>query len=487
MLFNSLEFVVFFPCVAFLYFAIPPRFRWVLLLAASYIFYMAWQPAYILLLLASTIVDYAAARLMESKATQAERRPFLYLSLCANLGLLFSFKYFNFFSSTIEDLLNALGFEYAAPDSHLLLPVGISFYTFQTLGYAIDVYRGRQKPERHLGVFALYVAFFPQLVAGPIERAGSLLPQLRACHDFDYDRVTHGLRLILWGMVKKVVIADRLAPAVNAIYGAPENFDGPALALATVFFAFQIYCDFSAYTDIAIGTAEVFGVRLMRNFRQPYFAASIADFWRRWHISLSTWFRDYVYISLGGNRVSVPRWYINLAVVFVVSGLWHGANWTFVVWGGLHGLFMIASHVIGRTFSPQRPSGENRGRRVVRQSVRVLGTFVLVTLSWIFFRAASLNEALYILAHLFDGWSDLLTHEGRAAVLQIRGLTQFDFAVGAVGIGVLLVVDAIVERDPGADVARWPVAIRWLLYSVALWSIVFLGIFGEKEFIYFAF
>ncbi|MFC1785350.1 MBOAT family O-acyltransferase, partial [Candidatus Neomarinimicrobiota bacterium] len=291
MLFNSTQFIIFFPVVVFFYFLLPHRFRWMLLLVASYYFYMCWKAEYLLLILGSTIVDYIVAIQMSRQSTKAKKKLYLILSLAVNLGLLFGFKYFNFFSDSFRTIFDQFNVLYNVPTFKVLLPVGISFYTFQTLSYTIDVYRGKREPEKHLGIFALYVAFFPQLVAGPIERSTRLLPQLVKKYNFDYNRVTDGLKLMLWGFFKKVVIADRVAVIVNQVYNNPNDAAGLPLLIGTYLFAFQIYCDFSGYSDIAIGAAKVFGIDLMQNFRRPYFAKSIREFWQRWHISLSTWFR----------------------------------------------------------------------------------------------------------------------------------------------------------------------------------------------------
>ena len=347
MLFNSLQFIAFFIIIVSIYFTIPHRYRWLLLLAASYYFYMCWKVEYIFLIIISTIVAYITGILMGRERTRERRKKYLVFSLAVNLGLLAAFKYFNFFNSNLRELFNFFNIFYDVPEFDVLLPVGISFYTFQTLSYSIDIYRGDRPPEKSLGIFALYVSFFPQLVAGPIERSTSLLPQFFERKEFNYERVTSGLRKIAWGMFKKVVIADRLAVVVDQVYGSPEDFAGPAVLIATFFFAYQIYCDFSGYSDIAIGTARILGFDLITNFKRPYFARSIREFWQRWHISLSTWFRDYLYIPLGGNRVKRPRYYINLIIVFLICGLWHGANWTFIVWGALHGSYMIISVVTG--------------------------------------------------------------------------------------------------------------------------------------------
>ncbi len=341
MTFTSPEFVIFFSAFVPLYFATAHRYRWVLLLLASYFFYAYGSGIYVVLILFSTLVDYTSARAMGVTTNPRRKKLLLAASLTVNLGTLFIFKYFNFFNQSFAALAEVLSVGYPIGALSVLLPVGISFYTFQSMAYTIDVYRGAIEPEKHLGIMATFVAFFPQLVAGPIERAQHMLPQFRRRVQFDTERTVAGLRLILWGAFKKIVIADRLAIYVNTVYNAPERHSGLPLLIATVFFAFQIYSDFSAYTDIAIGSAKILGFDLMENFRQPYFSKSAREFWARWHISLSTWFRDYLYIPLGGNRVPFPRYLLNLMIVFVVSGLWHGASWTFVIWGALHGIYIV--------------------------------------------------------------------------------------------------------------------------------------------------
>ncbi|NJN99133.1 MAG: MBOAT family protein, partial [Anaerolineales bacterium] len=346
MLFNSFEFGIFFIIVTLAYFALPHRQRWFFLLASSCYFYMVFVPVYILILFFTIIVDYWAGIYIEEAAGR-KRRAYLLLSIFANLSVLALFKYFNFFNSNLAALTTMLGVNYPIENLSILLPIGLSFHTFQSLSYTIEVYRGHQRAERHLGIFALYVMFYPQLVAGPIERPQNMLPQFHTRHSFNYSEFVSGLRMIAWGLLKKMVVADRLAIFVNSIYGNPGQYTGFPLILATYFFAFQIYYDFSGYSDIALGCARVMGFKLMGNFRQPYLATSISDFWQRWHISLSTWFRDYLYIPLGGNRVSRWHWVTNTLIVFMVSGLWHGANWTFVIWGALHGLYTIATGLIG--------------------------------------------------------------------------------------------------------------------------------------------
>ncbi len=341
MLFNSLQFAIFFPVVTLLYFLLPHKARVPLLFAASCIFYMAFVPKYILILAVLILIDYAAGIWIEN-ARGHRRKIILIVSLCANVGMLGFFKYFNFLNGNVAALAHFIGWNYSIESLKIILPIGLSFHTFQSMSYTIEVYRGKFKAERSLLHFATYVMFYPQLVAGPIERPQNLLHQFREKHFFNRARFVEGAQLMLTGLFKKIVIADRAAILVNTIYIAPQNFSGAQLLMATWFFAIQIYCDFSGYSDIARGAAKIMGFELMLNFNHPYLAASIADFWRRWHISLSTWFRDYVYFPLGGNRCSVAKNCFNLAVVFLISGFWHGANWTFIIWGALHAVFMIA-------------------------------------------------------------------------------------------------------------------------------------------------
>ncbi|MCF8278524.1 MAG: MBOAT family protein [Flavobacteriales bacterium] len=390
MLFNSIEFLLFCLVVFPSYFLLPHRHRWILLLAASVFFYGFWKAEYLLLILVSAVTDYFCGLKMAGSDSKAARKPFLILSLVVNLGILFTFKYFNFFLESTSGLWGLAG---NTSSWNLILPMGISFYTFQTMAYTIDVYYGRIVPERNFGIFSLYVTFFPQLVAGPIERASHLLPQLRKVHVWSSERFVSGIRLILWGLFKKTVLADRLASIVDPIYGANDTFGGLVMAIATVFFAFQIYCDFSGYSDMAIGLARILGVDLMKNFRSPYFSGSIREFWSRWHISLSTWFRDYLYIPLGGNRSGILRTNLNLLTVFLVSGLWHGANWTFVVWGGLHGSYLVVENLFR---SVHLPSSNN----LILKWLKIGACFILVTFSWIFFRANNITHAFEVITQL---------------------------------------------------------------------------------------
>jgi len=490
MLFNSVEFLLFFPIVVTIYFLCPQRYRWAFLLAASYVFYAAWRLEYVLLLLLSTVVDYFAARKMGTIVDKAARRKYLFLSLAVNLGLLFTFKYFNFFNESLSGLLRVFNVDYQLPLLNVLLPVGISFYTFQSLSYVIDVYRGTVKPESHFGIFALYVSFFPQLVAGPIERAKHMLPQFHMQHFFNEGRINSGLRLMLWGMFKKVVIADRLAVYVNQAYNNPADYDGAALLMATYFFAFQIYCDFSGYSDIAVGAAHILGFDLMENFRQPYVARSVAGFWRRWHISLSTWFRDYLYIPLGGSRVAPWRWYMNLAIVFLVSGLWHGGKSTFVIWGALHALYVLSEIWLGRAslWGMARVGRENQS--LLPNWLKTVLTFHLILFSWIFFRANNLDDALLIiqnigrmattmpLVSLFAPWRDAGVADANTEMI-----------LSVVLIIVLEIIQwferyiASMERTFISN----PLWLRWLSYVAMAIAITNLGVSIDTPFIYFQF
>ncbi|MBS3132143.1 MBOAT family protein [Candidatus Woesearchaeota archaeon] len=480
MLFNSLHFLVFFPIVTLIYFSIPHRFRWTLLLVSSYYFYMSWKAEYVILIIISTLIDYIAAIKIRGTDSIRKKRLFLSLSLAGNLGMLFAFKYFNFFSDSARALLEKFSIQLSPMTLKVLLPVGISFYTFQTISYTIDVYRGKIKPERHLGIFAVYVSYFPQLVAGPIERAKHLLPQFYKKHDFNYKMASDGFKLMLWGFFKKMVVADRLAVLVSTVYGNPTDYTGIPLILATIFFAFQIYCDFSGYSDIAIGSAQIMGFNLMDNFKRPYFSRSIGEFWRRWHISLSTWFKDYVYIPLGGSRVSVPRMYLNLLVVFVASGLWHGANWTFVIWGALHGMYIVFE-IMARPFKNKafHAIALDRLPRAL-MLIEVGWTFLIVNLGWIFFRANSLSDALYIVTHLFSGISFNFTG------INI-GFSWNELFISFAVIAFMEFVHFIQEhRSIRQFLSGRPLPLRWAVYLAIVLSIVFLGKSGV-QFIYFQF
>ena len=487
MLFNSLPFAFFFVLVICAYFTLPHRFRWGLLLGGSYCFYAFAGATFLFWMIASTLITYGAGVWMGRAEDRSKRKRVLLLSLVFNVGFLFVLKYFNFFAVSFNTVLSSLEVSHRLPGLKLLLPIGISFYTFKNLSYTIDVYRGILPPEKHLGLFALYVSFFPQVLAGPIERAGRLLPQFREEHSFDYVRVTRGLKWMVWGLFQKMVIADNLAVWVDRVYGNPAQYPGITLVVGVFFFAFQIYCDFAGYSDVAIGAAEVMGFKTMDNFRRPYLATSISEFWSRWHISLSTWFRDYLYIPLGGNRVAIPRWYLNVLIVFLVCGLWHGASWTFVVWGGIHGFYLIVS----RMTQPLREriwfrTGVDRWPNL-KKAFRVLVTFSLVCLAWVFFRASSLSEAFSILSKGAAAWEDLFNSRVWERLL-FAGPLRFEFLVGSVSIGLLIFVHIVQERFSWIEIlSNKPGWFRWPIYYAGVLSILLLGNFGTRPFIYFQF
>lgn len=469
MLFNSFEFLFFFLAVTGAYFALPHRFRWLLLLVASCAFYMRFVPVYILILLATIVVDYFAGIWIEDATDPRRKRYFVVLSAVTVCVILFVFKYFNFVNENLADLAKALGWNYPIAALQLVLPIGLSFHTFQSLSYVLEVNRGNQKAERHFGLYSLYVMYFPQLVAGPIERPQNLLHQFREEKHFDLARVRDGFALLLWGLFKKVVVADSLAIYVDAVYNSSARHSGPSLLLATYFFAVQIYCDFSGYSDMARGISKVYGIELMKNFETPYFSRSIAEFWSRWHISLSTWFRDYVYVPLGGNRVSAGRNAFNLAAVFVLSGFWHGAKWTFVVWGALNGLYLIVGRLARPTGKPTRPA-----EGAVRSGLGVVITFHLVLLSWVFFRAENLTIALAIL-------KKIVTDRGALFVDPI--LAQCGLAIAA-----LFVLDLFNRKTRLLDhLEGASVRVRLALATILVFAIVLFGVDRGAQFIYFQF
>jgi alginate O-acetyltransferase complex protein AlgI len=474
MLFNSFEFLIFFPVVTLLYFLLPHKWRWVHLLAASCIFYMYFIPVYILILVFTIVIDYFAGIYIERSAGR-RKKMILLASLIANLGILCVCKYYNFF---VDNINHAFGLP---PDGgfstlDIILPIGLSFHTFQAMSYTIEVYRGKQSAERHFGIYALYVLFYPQLVAGPIERPQNLLPQFREKHSFEIQRVYEGLKLMLWGLFKKVVIADRLAIYVNEVYNNQDAFPGANLAVATLFFAIQIYCDFSGYSDMAIGAAKVMGFKLMTNFNRPYFAINIQDFWKRWHISLSTWFRDYVYISLGGNRVSKARIYFNVAVVFLLSGFWHGANWTFIVWGGIHAL-LITAYMFYREYI-RKQSKPN----VVKNMVSLLVTFVLVCIAWIFFRAVNVSDGFEILSKIFQSdFSDFkFNHLDKAKDF------GFTSSIIAAVMVLIMIINEKFQNVHQTSLNNRPV-MDVAFNSLILFFVISFGVFQKTSFIYFQF
>ena len=472
MLFNSFEFLLFFLLSLATYAVTPKKFRWLQLLIFSYGFYMWWNPKYILLIVVSTLIDYWCSMQM-GKLPKVKRKPFLWLSILSNLGILFAFKYFNFFADAAQNISTFLNISYSKPFFEVMLPMGISFYTFQTMSFSIDVYNDKIKPEKHLGIFALYVSYFPQLVAGPIERASHLLPQIKNFHAIQWSNISIGFRWIILGLIKKVVIADRLALYTDSVYNNPSNFGALTLVLATIFFAFQIYCDFSGYSDIAVGVARFFNVKLMENFKMPYFSTSISEFWKRWHISLSTWFRDYVYIPLGGNRTVKWKWYYNLFITFLISGLWHGANWTFVIWGALHGMFLILAIIFNQ-------KGENANNSTFKYLLKNIWVFTLVLMGWVFFRSNTVIDAFYILKTIATtNWSISQIF----VPISSNNVYNLDLMLSCFWILGLLFFE-------GAYFFNWnmfKIAHKPIMISIGVILIFIFGVFESKQFIYFQF
>ena len=492
MLFNSGHFLLFFPLVTGLYFLIPHRLRWLLLLAASCYFYMVFRPIYILILGFTITVDYFAGLLIE-KSEGKTRKYWLIASIVANVGVLAIFKYYNFLNENLRVLMHTTNVPDPLPFLSILLPIGLSFHVFQSLSYTIEVYRGNYPAEHHAGYFALYVMYYPQLVAGPIERPQNLLHQFKTPHPFDHDRVVQGLQMMLWGFFKKVVVADHLAPIANKVFDNPHNYQGISLVIGTVAFAIQIYCDFSGYSDIAIGSSKVMGIELMTNFNRPYFSKSIGEFWKRWHISLSTWFRDYFYFSLGGNRVPRWRWYFNLMLTFLVSGLWHGASWTYVVWGGLNGVYLVGESVIGGVFADKNtPSKRWPAFMPVFRTVAVLRTFALTCIAWVFFRAHTFSDSWYILEHFFVGWGNALHNLHSAPFLKRYVMMEQDYTdllIAFVAVLVLFLGD-LWQRNHhlNSRLAAQPAWVRWSLYYAIAGAVLLFGAFNSaQQFIYFQF
>ena len=495
MVFNSIEFLIFFPIVLLLYFILPQKLRWIMLLAASYYFYVSWNFSLIWLIMFTTAVSYVSSIIIErikekhpDGKKRWQERFWLILTLATSLGVLFFFKYFNFLSDSVSSIFNIFRAENKAPlVLNLILPVGISFYTFQTLSYVIDVYKGSVKAEKHLGYYALYVSFFPQLVAGPIERPENLIPQLHAKHKFSWDNAIPGLRKMLIGFFKKMVVADLIATYVNIVYNDPSSSTGFGVLVATVLFSFQIYCDFSGYTDIAIGCSEVMGIRLMQNFNRPYISESIQEFWRRWHISLSSWFKDYLYFPLGGSRCKKWRHMLNIFIVFLVSGLWHGAAWTFVLWGVIHGVYQI----IGALTKKLREKGWRALRldpagRFVRAVRRVI-TFALAAFAWIFFRANNFAELGIILKKLFCDWT--FSSDYFKATLEHMELDALSIVICALSLLIMqrMDIDGLCAKDETRKKSLLGIRYVYIVWIIIFaWLLLSLGD-GTSAFIYFQF
>lgn len=474
MLFNSIEFFLFFLTVTPLYFLLPHRWRWLHLLIASCIFYCAFIPVYILILFFTIIIDYIAG-IMIQNAQGKKRKMFLVMSIVANVGVLAIFKYYNFFTGNINVLLEHWQITtHPFPFLNIILPIGLSFHTFQAMSYTIEVYRGNQKAEKHFGIYSLYVMFYPQLVAGPIERPQNLLHQFHDEHKFDYENLLTGLRLMLWGLFKKVVIGDRVSAYADAIFANPDQYHALQIIVGVLCFSIHIYCDFSGYSDIAIGSARCMGFKLMTNFNRPYFATSIKEFWTKWHISLSTWFRDYVYISMGGNRKGLLKMYFNIAVVFVVSGFWHGANWTFMIWGAIHAFFNVANIMLEKTaskftlhkFTNFKPLGW-------------LLTFLIVSLAWIFFRAQNAETAWHLITKIFTPASSYTLFK------TVKNFGSLSMGVSVIGCIYLFTIESF--TTPIMDWFNNKPVKDFVFCAVTLSLIVCFGVFSQQSFIYFQF
>ncbi|MEZ4859412.1 MAG: MBOAT family O-acyltransferase [Flavobacteriaceae bacterium] len=479
MLFNSIDFAIFFPIFFILYWLVARKItiRNILILAGSYLFYGWWDWRFLFLIIFSSFVDYFVGLQIQKNQNLKKRKGYLILSLISNLGLLVYFKYANFFIDSFARSFTLFGGEIDPITLNVILPVGISFYTFQTLSYTIDIYYKKIEPTKNALAFFSFVAFFPQLVAGPIERAKHLLPQFFVIHKFNYRYARSGLLLMAFGLFKKMVIADRLGIVVNHVYNDPTAYGGGALIVATIAFAFQIYCDFSGYSDIAIGASRTLGFDLMKNFDAPYFAKSITDFWRRWHISLSTWFRDYVYIPLGGSRKGKMRLYFNLFVVFVVSGLWHGAAVTFIIWGAIHGILIVAEKALTNLGLKA-----NRNKAITAIFFTAF-TFLWACFAWIFFRANSFKDAMYVSKGIFN-------FEKPTDYFSL-GLPSHEFYAGIVAVLLLLIFDSLHRKYNAITLLdKIPFYVRPMLYVVIIFTILIFGVYGEdsvQEFIYFQF
>lgn len=494
MLFNSLVFLLFFPIVVFIYFLIPNRVKHLWLLAASYYFYMSWNAKYGLLILFCTVCTYLCSLLIEKHRNEenGKRKTCLFTAVCITviLSLLAYYKYTGFALDTLGRVLGRVGIVWQIPAVDIVLPVGISFFTFQASSYVIDVYRGEIYAEKNFFRYALFVSFFPQLVAGPIERSKNLLKQLAVPQKFSFENAREGILLMIWGYFLKMVIADRAAIFVDVIYADAYQFQGWYMIVATVLFAVQIYCDFAGYSIIAMGAAKVLGIHLMENFQAPYLSESVSEFWRRWHISLTSWFKDYLYIPLGGSRKGLWRKHINRIVVFLVSGLWHGAQWSFVAWGGLNGLYQV----MGDLLKPCRDKAV-QALRLNRDSIghkllRIIITNILVCISWVFFRCDSISESFMIIFGMLKASNPWILLDGSLYEL---GLDRGNFTLLLLSIGILLFADFCKKRGIAVRnvIIRQDYWVRWLIISLSVAAILLFGIWGTSynatNFIYFQF
>ena len=482
--FHSLRFMVFFPVVLLVQYLLPKKVRYLWLLIASYFFYMCWNPAYGLLLLGVTGITYLCGLLVFRGKTQKIKKGFVTLGFACSLGILAYFKYWPFLSENMNRLFGMLKISAQVPVFDVLLPVGISFYTFQALGYLMDVYRGKIDAERNFCRYALFVSFFPQLMSGPITRAPKMLPQILEPKPFHFDRMRKGLLLMLWGLFLKLVIADRAAIFVNAVYGDPLNHAGLTMVVAMLFFTLQIYCDFAGYSATAIGAAQVLGFELGINFRQPYLAVSVSDFWRRWHISLSSWFRDYLYIPMGGSRKGAFRKYLNIMVTFLVSGLWHGASWNFIIWGGINGLAQVLGDLrnkLAARLGTQKWldffTSKEREKPFSAKLLSIMITFVIINVTWVFFRAPSAEAAMLILQRAVMVFNPWVLVDGSLYQL---GIAQAEFSMLLMAIGLMAVVDVLHERGFSFrdSLLKQQLWFRWTVYLLMIFAVLLLGIYG---------
>jgi alginate O-acetyltransferase complex protein AlgI len=479
MLFNSLNFAIFLPIVFILYwFATKGNLRLqnILLLVSSYFFYACWDWRFMFLLIFSTLLDYFTGIKIHEATNQRKKLFWLWLSIGINLGFLGVFKYYNFFAESFADGLSLLGFKANFGSLQIILPVGISFYTFHGLSYVIDIYKNRIKPEKNFIDYSVFVSFFPLLVAGPIERATHLLPQILKKREFDYSKAVDGLRQILWGLFKKIVIADNCAEFANTIFNNSADYSGSTLVLGALFFAFQIYCDFSGYSDIALGTARLFGIDLLRNFAFPYFSRDIAEFWRRWHISLSSWFKDYLYIPLGGSKGGMWLKIRNTFIIFLVSGFWHGANWTFIVWGFLNALYIMPSIILNTNRNNLEIVAKGKYLPNLKDIFSIGFTFGLTVFAWIFFRAENISHAFNYISEIFS--------MSTFSIPEVRPKTTILFIV-------IFVLIEWFGRENKYAIAhlglKWKRVFRWSLYLFLILTIFYLGNYKENVFIYFQF
>lgn len=496
MLFNSFNFLIFFPIVLIVYFVIPGKVRYIWLLMTSYYFYMCWNTEYALLLLGSTMITYIAALLIHHwKEKPVLKKSLVGVSLVLNFGILFLFKYFTFVTDTLEKLFDSVGVSFRQPVFDLLLPVGISFYIFQAVGYTIDIYRGALAPEKNPLRYALFVSFFPQLVAGPIERSANLLPQLQNVDKlklWDTKRVQKGALIMLYGYILKMIIADRAAVLVDTVFEPVtySNYQGLQVVIAAVLFSFQIYCDFGGYTYIAMGAAKIMGFELMDNFKMPYLARNIKDFWDRWHVSLSSWFRDYLYFPLGGSRKGNIRKYVNIFIVFMVSGLWHGASWHYVAWGVVHGVMRIAGELTRGVREKVYTRLRFKRDTLATTIWQVIGTFTLVTVAWIFFRAESVDQAIALIKNMLGMYNPWMLTDGSLYTL---GLDAKEWNVLIAGIAFLMTVDVLRYRKIDlVDVfMKQNLWFRWAVFYLGIFAVIIFGVYGPEynaaQFIYFQF